>query len=157
MLASETWRALWATEACEEHSRIRGPAGAGPTPKASAGAPGDTTRRRACLSRREASGMVAGPVRQGPSRSPAKDRLEYLSSDPFPPSPIIHSVFFPSSTNTTHPAPHTPASPATMSVSVDDLVACFNSSHIGQEAMDLAALQVRISPPLPPTYPVLST
>ena len=32
-----------------------------------------------------------------------------------------------------------------MSISVDDLVASFNSSHIGQEQMDLAALQVRRS------------
>ena len=29
-----------------------------------------------------------------------------------------------------------------MSISVDDLVASFSSNHIGQEAMDLAALQV---------------
>ena len=33
-----------------------------------------------------------------------------------------------------------------MNVSVDDLVASFNSSHIGQEAIDLAALQVRLPP-----------
>ena len=30
----------------------------------------------------------------------------------------------------------------TMSISVDDLVASMSSNHIGQEAMDLAALQV---------------
>jgi hypothetical protein len=30
-----------------------------------------------------------------------------------------------------------------MSVSVDDLVASLNANHIGQEAIDLAALQVR--------------
>ena len=29
-----------------------------------------------------------------------------------------------------------------MSVSIDDLVSSFNSNHIGQEAMDLANLQV---------------
>jgi hypothetical protein len=29
-----------------------------------------------------------------------------------------------------------------MSISVDDLVASLSSSHIGQEALDLAALQV---------------
>lgn len=29
-----------------------------------------------------------------------------------------------------------------MSVSVDDLIASFNSNHIGQEAIDLANLQV---------------
>jgi hypothetical protein len=31
-----------------------------------------------------------------------------------------------------------------MSFSVDDLVASLGASHIGQEAMDLAALQVRV-------------
>lgn len=31
-----------------------------------------------------------------------------------------------------------------MTFSVDDLVASFSSSHVGQEAMDLAALQVRL-------------
>src|SRR5882757_8517685 len=31
----------------------------------------------------------------------------------------------------------------TMSMSVEDLVASLNASHIGQEAIDLAALQVR--------------
>lgn len=36
-----------------------------------------------------------------------------------------------------------------MSISVDDLVASFNGNHIGQEALDLATLQVRgHSPPL---------
>ncbi|KAI0775473.1 hypothetical protein BC629DRAFT_709793 [Irpex lacteus] len=32
-----------------------------------------------------------------------------------------------------------------MSISVDDLVASFNSSHIGQEQMDLAALQAQLA------------
>ena len=35
--------------------------------------------------------------------------------------------------------------------SVDDLVASFNANHIGQEAMELAALQVR---PGPPHFPI---
>lgn len=35
-----------------------------------------------------------------------------------------------------------------MSISVDDLVASLSGSHIGQEAMDLAALQVMSSPRL---------
>jgi hypothetical protein len=42
--------------------------------------------------------------------------------------------------------------PSTMSISVDDLVASFNSSHIGQEQMDLAALQV-----LPPSSSIFNT
>lgn len=39
------------------------------------------------------------------------------------------------------PSPPPPPHP-NMSVSVDDLVASFNSNHIGQEAIDLANLQV---------------
>lgn len=50
-----------------------------------------------------------------------------------------------------------------MSFSVDDLVASLSSNHIGQEALDLAALHVRpppskplIDPALtPPPFPIL--
>jgi hypothetical protein len=44
-------------------------------------------------------------------------------------------------------APLHPSTP-NMSFSVDDLVSSLSSSHIGQEALDLAALQVSHSLPL---------
>jgi hypothetical protein len=42
---------------------------------------------------------------------------------------------------------HSPPSDAAMSITVDDLIASFGSNHIGQEAMDIASLQVRVPPP----------
>ena len=47
----------------------------------------------------------------------------------------------------------------TMSVSIEDLVASLSSNHIGQEGLDLVALQVVLSPSTPITglsYPALS-
>ncbi|KAI0047275.1 hypothetical protein FA95DRAFT_1572600 [Auriscalpium vulgare] len=47
-----------------------------------------------------------------------------------------------------------------MSLSVDDLVSSFSSSHIGQEAMDLAALQAQLAQTLfyqPPASPSLQS
>jgi hypothetical protein len=41
------------------------------------------------------------------------------------------------------PAFFIPTATYTMSISVDDLVASLSSNHIGQEAIDLATLQVR--------------
>ncbi|KAF5331567.1 hypothetical protein D9611_007560 [Ephemerocybe angulata] len=40
---------------------------------------------------------------------------------------------------------HTTLHPKAMSISIDDLVSSFSSSHIGQEANDLAALQAQLA------------
>jgi hypothetical protein len=83
--------------------------------------------------------VTAAARRDGRLLDSTPNSRKHMSVYPFPFSTTPELCLIPP------PPPHIhPTHPTIMSFSVDDLVASLSSHHIGQEAIDLANLQVRV-------------